>query len=366
MGDEVRKISAGLVPDPTFWRERRTLVTGHTGFKGSWLTCWLRNLGADVMGVSLPEPPTRPSLWDQLGLDDLRELRCDIATDVWTKSVQEFSPEVVFHLAAQPLVSVGWDQPSRTFETNILGTVQVMDALASLSDLLATLVVTTDKVYDPATPPPHKEADRLGGDDPYSASKAAAEIVVRAWPATTGPRATARAGNVIGGGDWASQRLLPDLVRAWTAAVPLKLRSPGGSRPWQHVLEPLRGYLLYAESMAANQAIPEALNFGPAGAQSVSVADVVQFASQQWRHLGGAVPDPSWTVSETTSYGEREELSLDSSKAREYLGWSGVLDWREAVTSTIDWYWRASVGERPVDLIAEQLAWYSSKVGVAP
>jgi CDP-glucose 4,6-dehydratase len=356
----------GALPDPAFWRGRRVLLTGHTGFKGSWLTSWLRALGADVMGISLPELPTTPSLWEQLALTGVADLRADITTGDWTEVARDFAPSIVLHLAAQPLVSVGYEQPALTFEVNVLGTVRVLDFATALDTVDATLVITTDKVYDPAQTPPHDESHAFGGREPYSASKAAAEIVVAGWPHMAAPRATARAGNVIGGGDWAENRLLPDLVRSWTAGDAPELRRPGGVRPWQHVLEPLRGYLVYAEALASGRELPPGLNFGPADVQSVRVAELTAFAAGAWGRLGGDLPEPAWSELQSGSFEETGELTLDSSLAAEMLGWSSVLDWQTAVTLTLEWYAGAATGEAPADLVDRQLAAYSAIVGSTP
>jgi CDP-glucose 4,6-dehydratase len=363
MGPGVSGAQRDGLPDPDFWSGRRVLLTGHTGFKGSWLTCWLRQLGAQVMGVSLPEPPTHPSLWDQLNLRDVKDHRADITTNDWTGPVRDFDPEVVLHLAAQSLVSVGYDQPAWTFEVNVLGTLHVLDLLSSLTSVAATLVITTDKVYDPSQQAPHDEAHRLGGREPYSASKAAAEMVVAGWPHPGPGLATARAGNVIGGGDWAADRLLPDLVRAWTAGQAPVLRRPEGIRPWQHVLEPLRGYLLYAEALAQRDHVSRALNFGPADGQSVPVNELVPFAAAAWQRLGRSLPEPGWTESTDAPFEETGELTLDSRRAREELGWASVLDWRSAVNLTLEWYAGANSGVPAIELITSQLASYSSTLG---
>lgn len=350
------------LPEAGFWHGRRVLLTGHTGFKGSWLTCWLRQLGAEVMGVSLPRPPTVPSLWDQLGLPDVAELRTDIATTDWLAPARDFAPEVVLHLAAQSLVSVGYDQPALTFETNVLGTVRVLELLATLTTVQACLVITTDKVYDPSQSAPHDESHSFGGREPYSASKAAAEIVVAGWPPLPAPVATARAGNVIGGGDWATDRLLPDLVRAWAAGDTPSLRRPQSVRPWQHVLEPLRGYLLYVEALAGGHEVAAGMNFGPAEEQSVRVGELVRFAAAEWQRRGGPLPDPPWSESVEPPFVETGELTLDSSLASKQLGWTSVLGWREAVAMTLDWYYRAGAGADPATLVAEQLTTYTSMI----
>lgn len=359
MGAYVSPPPRAALPSPGFWRGRRVLLTGHTGFKGSWLACWLRELGADLLGVSLPELPTVPSLWDQLGLDEIREIRADITSDDWMGAVKAFSPEVVLHLAAQSLVPLGHEQPALTFDVNVRGTVQVMSLATQLDDLIATLVITTDKVYDPRQQVPHSEGHYLGGADPYSASKAAAEMVVHAWPRTSAPRATARAGNVIGGGDWAANRLLPDLVRAWDSGTPVTLRRPHAIRPWQHVLEPLRGYLIYVEALASGRAVPSALNFGPSEGQSVAVAELARFAAGEWQRVRGALPETSWTESIGSQFSETIELTLDSRLAEEHLGWASALDWREAVTLTVECYHALLSGTPAHDLLAAQLKSYS-------
>ena len=350
------------LPDPGFWRGRRVLLTGHTGFKGAWLTCWLRELGAEVLGVSLPELPTTPSLWAQLGRTDVTELRTDITSPGWSDGVAEFRPEIVLHLAAQSLVPVGHAQPALTFNANVGGTVAVMELLASLPDLLATLIITTDKVYDPRQQPPHDETHFLGGLEPYSASKAAAELVVLTWPATAAPRATARAGNVIGGGDWAADRLLPDLVRAWQRGEIPHLRAPQSVRPWQHVLEPLRGYLVYVEALASGQELPQALNLGPADGQSVRVQELAEFAGAWWRRAGAPVPETLFTTAATPSFHETVNLTLDSRLAAKTLGWTSALDWKDAVALTLEWYRGLASGRSAADLVTAQLAAYTTKI----
>jgi CDP-glucose 4,6-dehydratase len=365
VGACVTPLRGGALPDPGFWDGRRVLLTGHTGFKGSWLTCWLQALGADVMGISLAELPTEPSLWAQLDLSGVSDVRADITGGDWTARARDFAPSVVLHLAAQPLVSVGYEQPARTYEVNVQGTVCVLDLVASLTSVEAALVITTDKVYDPAQAPPHDERHSFAGREPYSASKAAAEIVVAGWPPMRARRATARAGNVIGGGDWAHNRLLPDLVRAWSAGAAPELRRPQGVRPWQHVLEPLRGYLVFAEALAQGRDVARGLNFGPADAQAVSVAELTAFAAAAWRRLGGDLPEPAWTEAATAEFEETGELTLDSRLASEQIGWSSVLDWQTAVTLTLEWYAGAGAGESPAGLIERQLAAYAKLVGSA-
>jgi CDP-glucose 4,6-dehydratase len=354
------------LPDPQFWHGRRVLLTGHTGFKGSWLTCWLRELGATVMGVALPELPTQPSLWEQLDIEDVIDVRGDIAGTDWMPQAIRFAPDVVLHLAAQSLVSVGHEEPARTYETNVMGTVRVLDLLAALENVIAALVITTDKVYDPSQSPPHNESHHFGGREPYSASKAAAEIVVAGWPSTGTALATARAGNVIGGGDWAANRLVPDLVRAWAADSTPMVRRPLAVRPWQHVLEPLRGYLLYVEALADNREVARGLNFGPSDQQSVSVAELVDHAASQWTRFGRPLPHPPWATGIEPGFAETATLTLDSALALTQLDWTSVLGWREAVTLTLDWYCRAGSGDSPPKLVAEQLTAYTSSLRSQP
>jgi CDP-glucose 4,6-dehydratase len=337
-------------PTPSFWDGRRVLVTGHTGFKGTWLTCWLRDLGSVVHGVSLPERPSDPCLWDQVSLAGVGETRADVSSRAWQSDVRDFDPEIVLHLAAQPLVSVGYDDPATTFRSNVQGTVEVLALLGELPSLLATVVVTTDKVYDVRQPAPYTESAYLGGKDPYSASKAAAELVVQSWPRGSTPLVTARAGNVIGGGDWATDRIVPDLVRAWTRRSPVVLRAPAAVRPWQHVVEPLAGYLLYAESLAGGAALPRALNFGPDEHQSVPVLDLVTHAAREWRRL---VPGsrPTWEVVARPAMVETQLLTLDSTLAAGVLGWTGRWGWRDAISRTLEWYVAHDQGSAPLDVM---------------
>jgi CDP-glucose 4,6-dehydratase len=347
--------------DPSFWAGRRVLVTGHTGFKGSWLTTYLVDLGADVMGVSLPGPASEPSLWDALGLDGVHDLRADVAEATWQGSVVDFSPDIVLHLAAQALVSVGYDDPLATFRSNTLGTMNLMALLGSLPDLEAALVITTDKVYDTRQEPPYDEACYLGGDDPYAASKAAAELVVRSWPhlATTAPVAvaTARAGNVIGGGDWSDNRIVPDLVRCWSASEELVLRRPDAVRPWQHVIEPLVGYLAYCEALVSGLSVPSALNFGPGAADAVSVGELVEYAAGAWAAL---LPDsaPTWRSEAPPAWHETGRLVLDASASKQHLGLENRWDWRQAMAHTLEWYVRRERGEPARALVLEQFSRY--------
>jgi len=331
-------------------------VTGHTGFKGAWLTCWLRDLGADVHGVSLPGDHGDPCLWNDIALTSVSESRCDIAGDDWLEAARGFRPEVVFHMAAQSLVSEGYRDPALTFRTNVQGTVQVMSLVQQLDSLLATVVVTTDKVYDIRQPAPYREEHFLGGSDPYSASKACAELVTHSWPGVGSPVGTARAGNVIGGGDYALNRIVPDIVRAWSSDTVLTLRRPTAVRPWQHVIEPLMGYLLYAESLAADP-VPTALNFGPDRNQAVPVLELVEHAAAEWQRLTGAAK-PAWQVVPEPNMPETQDLTLEPGLAQEALRWGNLWDWRTATTKSLEWYVLARQGGHPRELMRKQLADY--------
>ena len=329
------------------WAKRSVLVTGHTGFKGSWLVLWLYRLGAEVHGLAL-DPPTRPSLYESIRINEFlaSDLRIDIRDFEATRAaVRKIKPEVIFHLAAQPLVSHGYQQPIATYATNVMGTAHVLEAARQVESARAIVAVTTDKCYENREwVYPYRESDRLGGFDPYSNSKACAELVVSAYRSSFLESqqiaiATARAGNVIGGGDWSEGRLIPDCVRAFQAGVPLKLRYPQAVRPWQHVLEPLSGYLLLAEALLGDRASQfcEAWNFGPDAADTVTVEEVARLAAQFWGN-------EAIVESATPQYHEAATLCLDSSKARARLGWKPQWPVREALEKTISWYrnWFAS------------------------
>jgi CDP-glucose 4,6-dehydratase len=349
-------VTSLALPSAEFWSGKTVLVTGHTGFKGAWLTAWLRRLGSDVVGVSLPGSPASPRLWDDLADLGVNEIDADIARPDWVDGVAGHRPDVVLHLAAQSLVPAGYREPLRTFETNVLGTARVMEFVAATSSVQAAVCVTTDKVYDPRQSGPHAENDFLGGHDPYAASKAASELVVSSWPTAGAGIATARAGNVIGGGDWSDDRLVPDLVRAWSAGETARLRMPEAVRPWQHVVQPLHGYLLYAEALAGNNAsLPAALNFGPEADQVVPVGTLTEAAAEAWTRHGGTLPTPATKVEGDPAMVETEFLAIDSALAAEALGWHNVLDWRTAIDWTIEFY-RSE--DAALDLINAQLARY--------
>jgi CDP-glucose 4,6-dehydratase len=331
---------------PNFWREKKVLVTGHTGFKGSWLSLWLQNLGADLVGYAL-SPPTAPSLFEvaDVGagmtsiLGDVRDLERLVAT------VEREEPEIVFHLAAQALLLPSYRIPVETYATNVMGTVHLLEAVRRSESVRVVVNVTSDKCYENRDEGrPYREDDALGGRDPYSSSKGCGELVTSAYRnsffssdagRTPAAIATARAGNAVGGGDWAPDRLVPDIIEAFRAGRPAKIRNPDAVRPWQHVLDPLFGYLLLAEKLwDGGHDFAEAWNFGPGPRDLRTVESVVERVKALW---GGAA---TWEPCRPARLPEAEaaRLQLDSAKARTRLGWSPRLPLDESLAWTVRWY----------------------------
>ena len=325
------------------YKGKTVLVTGHTGFKGSWLTIWLRLLGANVVGYAL-EPITSK---DNFVLTDLTHKMEDIRGDIrdrkqLQKVFDQYAPDFVFHLAAQPLVKWSYKEPVYTYETNVMGTINVLECMRSSQKKQVGIFITTDKCYENKEQIwGYREEDALGGYDPYSSSKGAAEIAINSWrSAFMNPKdytshhksiASVRAGNVIGGGDWAKNRIIPDCIRSIEKGEPIEIRSPHAIRPWQHVLEPLSGYLMLGEKMWANPtAFCEGWNFGPYSHQILTVQQVAQA-------LIDAYGKGSLQVVEATEH-EAELLTLDITKAFWYLKWHPPLNWREMIQYTVDWY----------------------------
>ena len=358
----MEKLVAQRLPDPDFWRGRKVLLTGHTGFKGSWLLFWLEAMGAEVTGCSLP--PEQPSALFPLLHSEAR-LSGEIADIRDTRQLADLvdraRPQIVFHLAAQSLVRRGYADPLGTFATNVTGTNNLLQALAYTGTARAIVVATTDKVYrNSGDGRRFRETDPLGGEDPYSASKAACELVVAGWRAHFEAArcgiATARAGNVIGGGDWAEDRLLPDAVRAWSAGKILSVRRPFATRPWQHVLEPLRGYLVLAERLASGAELAPAYNFGP-GEDSATVRDVLALAAS---HFGGAGIDFAETPEGPA---EAPALALDPSLAGADLEVSGLWGLGQTVALTARWYRDLLDGRAARDLCSEDCSAYLDAAG---
>ncbi len=350
LGMTVRK------PDAAFWRDKRVFVTGHSGFKGGWLCLVLERLGAVWSGLSL-YPETNPNLFELSGIGhgggggfaDIRD-----AQSV-NRALADFQPEIVFHLAAQPLVCRSHRDPVETFTTNVTGTAHLLEAARVCDSVKAAVVVTTDKVYhNNETGAAFSEEDALGGRDPYSASKAAAEMVVQSYRQSFFTQlgkglSAARAGNVIGGGDWSEDRILPDAVRAWCAGENLEVRNPDATRPWQHVLEPLCGYLCLAETIYQNPAESTDFNFGPDPHDIATVREVVEIAQAVFGR-----GDVAWGVKRDTLH-EAKALALDNSKAKALLGIRPVWSLQEAVSRTMSWYRRQADGENARTLCEQDI-----------
>ncbi len=344
------------------------LVTGHTGFKGSWLVLWLHSLGAEVHGLAL-DPPTEPSLYEAAAIGELvaSDDRVDIREAAAVRAaLRRISPEIVIHMAAQSLVRTSYELPVETYATNVMGTVHLLDALRFVDSARVVVNVTTDKVYENVERPGgYREDEPLGGYDPYSSSKAAAEIVTaalrRSFLAERGIAvASARAGNVIGGGDWAADRLVPDALRAFGAGRPVEIRNPGSVRPWQHVLEPLSGYLLLAEQLSANGAeYAEGWNFGPDDDDAMPVRAVIDRIATLWG------PGASWHADEGTHPHEAGLLGLDASKAHARLGWRPRWSVDDALTATVAWQRAFLAGESARTTSLDQIADYEAGRAVA-
>jgi len=323
-------------PDPAFWQDRRVWITGHTGFKGSWLSLWLQSLGAQVHGFSAGLP-SEPCLYEVAGVAD--GMAGDVRGDVRSRSelraaVARARPDIAIHLAAQPIVRLAHEEPVETVAINVTGLAKVLDALRREAAPSAVLVVTSDKCYrNDGRGRAFREEDPLGGDDPYSASKAAAEHVAASYRASFGlPVATARAGNVIGGGDWGADRLMPDVLAAALAGRPVELRNPAAVRPWQHVLNPLAGYLLLAEAVAGEpEAYADAWNFGPGAADAMSVGALVERVAELWDGPLELAAQPGEHPPESPT------LLLDSAKARDRLGWRPAWDLDAGLRAIVEW-----------------------------
>jgi CDP-glucose 4,6-dehydratase len=347
------------------WRGRRVFLTGHTGFKGGWLALWLARRGALVRGYAL-DPPTEPNLFTLARVGSVAE---DVRGDILDRpkleaAMREFAPEIVFHMAAQPLVRRSYRDPLGTYMTNVMGTAHVLEAARTTPSMRAVVCVTTDKCYENREwQRPYSESDALGGHDPYSSSKACAELVCAAWRSSfflvERPEserlllATARAGNVIGGGDWSEDRLIPDLMRGFHAGEPVRIRRPQAIRPWQHVLEPLHGYLLLAERLlAGDAAAAAAFNFGPRDEDAWTVEQIATFLAKKW----GAGAE--WVRDADPGVHEAGTLRLDASKAQAELGWQPRLTLSAALAWTVEWYRAWQDGADLPETSSSQIAAY--------
>jgi len=354
-----------------FWRGRRVLLTGHTGFKGAWMSLWLKSLGAEVTGYALPATG-EPNLWGVLGAHArpgsmARSVIADIRDpELLGEALGQADPQIVIHMAAQALVRESYRDPLKTYSTNVMGTATLLQACRSLRHLECALIVTSDKVYENhGEGRAFGETDRLGGHDPYSNSKACAELVAMSFRDSFfgggAAIASARAGNVIGGGDWSEDRLIPDCVRALNSGQTLSLRYPKAVRPWQHVLEPLSGYLALVQSLVlAPQSTPRAVNFGPDAASFRTVSEVVDAFGAR---CGGNL---EWVRDPAPQPPEAQALTLSSALAAESLGWWPRLDIRDSLSWTADWYLAHAAGEDMLAFSEAQIAQYRELMERSP
>lgn len=351
---------------PEFWPKRKVFLTGHTGFKGSWLSLWLQSLRAQVVGYAL-SPPTQPNLYDLAGVKNgMESIQGDVLDLEHLRSaIREHRPEVVLHMAAQSLVRRSYEDPVGTYATNVLGTVHVLEAVRGIPSVQSVVIVTTDKCYENREDQRrYRETDRLGGDDPYSSSKASAELVTAAFrksfffpgkgEAKAGV-ASARAGNVIGGGDWAADRLIPDVMRAALEGRELRIRYPHAIRPWQHVLDPLCGYLTLAEKLCQDpERFSKSWNFGPDESEVLPVSTVLERLQELWG------PGMSWRLDDGAHPHEAQYLKLDCTKAKTELGWRPQWNLNSALEATVRWY-KAHQSRQDVRSVAqEQIRSYES------
>ena len=350
------------MPNHGFWRNKRVFITGHTGFKGGWLSLWLTMLGAKVYGYALP-PITNPSFFRAVALEQsLTQSYLGNINDHATleSALIAVNPEIILHLAAQPLVRRSYAEPLETYQTNVMGTANLLHASLNCAAVQAIVVVTSDKCYQDQTWPwGYREIDTLGGYDPYSNSKACQELVVSAFRQSylqdKGVAiATARAGNVIGGGDWSEDRLIPDAMRAYDARACLTIRNPKATRPWQHVLEPLAGYLVLAEQLSANPDLAGSWNFGPQDSDVRTVEEVLKLTSQC---LSGGL---QWQVDTSAQPHEAGLLKLDCSNSISFLGWKPQWGLEQALAHTCDWYIHFSAKQGMDELSRSQITRYSN------
>ena len=352
-------------PSLSFWENKNVLLTGHSGFKGSWLSMWLKVLGAKVFGMSL-HPTTEPNLFTMANVEHIchKSYYADVRNLASVQQiVEESSPEIVFHLAAQPLVRESYRTPQETFATNVMGTVNLLEALRDSPTVQTVICITTDKVYENREWPwPYRENDHLGGRDPYSASKAASELAVKSYRMAFFDQhkigvATARAGNVIGGGDWSEDRLIPDAMRAWMSNETLFIRNPQAVRPWQHVLESLYGYLMLAEKLNSDVSLAGAYNFGPGARNNACVLEVLEMAQDYFPDGQIAIDNPS-----PDSMHEATLLALDTYRTNSVLGVFPRWDLKEAIARTCAWYQNSAANpQNSLKLCLNDIAAFTTK-----
>jgi len=348
-----------------FWNNRKVMITGHTGFKGSWLSMWLNKLGANISGISLRDSVSNPNLFTILNLKELsNDHRGDIVSiDNCFNAIKEENPEIIFHMAAQPLVRKSYEDPLETFNTNVIGTLNILQCALKSKSIKSIVVITTDKCYENnESDYAFVETDTLGGFDPYSSSKVCAEHVVSSYYKSFFKEkgiglATARAGNVIGGGDWSVYRIIPDAMISWSQNKRLLMRSPSSIRPWQHVLEPLSGYLMLAEYLFDNpDEISGPWNFGPDENSIKTVEEIIELASKYWSNY------VLWDIEIDNSLYETQLLKLNSQKARSILGWKPRWDIDKAIFKTTHWYNNYYSGSKDmINLTLKQISEYENQ-----
>ncbi len=346
-------------PDYNFWQDKKVLITGHSGFKGGWLSLWLKRMNAHIAGISLA-PSSHPNLFNLAGIESVCESYfCDIRdTTRLANLINRIQPEIVFHLAAQALVRSSYQEPINTFSTNIMGTANILEALRNKTNIRVAIMITTDKVYvNNESYWPYRETDPLGGHDPYSASKAASEMIIdsyrKAFLSDQGVAvASCRAGNVIGGGDWSIDRLIPDAIRAWQNGSVLEIRCPEAIRPWQHVLEPLAGYLCLAQQLWKESELSGAYNFGPLPQQASTVRRVIEIANKAYGQC-----EITYKESSQNLY-EAHWLTLEITKARQCLGFQPRFSLEEAIQTTMAWYYAQHKGVNARTLCEQDIATY--------
>lgn len=344
----------------SFWKDKKVLITGHNGFKGSWLTMWLSQIGAEIYGISLKPNHDEKNLFIEADVGNLcQDITCDIQNlkDL-KKEISNIKPDIIFHLAAQSLVRESYRDPILTFNTNIMGTANILDSMLSIDSVKVAVMVTTDKVYkNNEWLWPYRENDHLGGFDPYSSSKAASEIIISSYLDSFLRKqgvaiASARAGNVIGGGDWSKERLIPDAIKAWSNDDKVEIRNPSSTRPWQHVLDPLNGYLVLAEKLWFDKDCSGPYNFGPGLEGTTSVKDVIEIAHSIFKR--GSIE----IIEDNSNFHEAGMLALDPSKSKNILGVNCSLNTKQAIHKTIDWYINYNKGSDPFKLCIEDINSY--------